>query len=657
MMISKGASAHLRTRAISDQDLVQKGPLTLDRHIWLRSLLLFVLAAVVLFVADSAVLRMHSGDYVEAIGHYRDKPFLQAANNQEVEESGTSYRWTTSESTMSFSELGPANSAQLVLHLGGRPQAGELELTLNGQPWTSLTATVEPRHYVLDLPIPLPDSIVIGLGGDTFKVDGDPRELGVKIVGFELQLTRPSIPFPVTTQYLAQVGILLAAAFASLRLLWSARAQAILLAALAIILALVMGSELLLGYAYFMPLAYSAIWLAGITWLFLPLAERYAYKQTNITIREIHILWALMLGACALRLSGIMYPTYAGQDLHLNLSRLYRTIMGQLIVIAPSSEFANGITIYPPGPYLTTMPGSLAISNYGLLMQGLMGTLDGSSAFFVALIARKLGGSMRAGIFALLMYSVSLPTFAVLQFGFSAQVFGQWFTAPLFLLLLHSRQAPKPLTWLFVAFLSMFGWYSHIGVAILAVTWIAYALLLTLLHDRRSAITGMVMMTALGLLAVALLYIDIAPTTLSHAGNTVTSDDKGWYPGLTPLLWKGSLLAYTEVGLFLLPVGLLLIAWRKDGWGRKVAPLAIILTALTYFYVDIAWLMQVRYFYFALPLAIPAIAIALSRIANRGPLGRTAAWVLVALIVLQGAMAWYGTTFGEIRISMTPLTH
>ena len=86
-------------------------------------------------------------------------------------------------------------------------------------------------------------------------------------------------------------------------------------------------------------------------------------------------------------------------------------------------------------------------------------------------------------------------------------------------------------------------------------------------------------------------------------------------------------------------------------------PLALLLTALIFFAVDLALAMQVRYFYFALPLALAAIAIVLGRIAARGRWAKTAIWVLVLALLLQGLAAWASAAFGEIQISMTPLTH
>jgi hypothetical protein len=83
----------------------------------------------------------------------------------------------------------------------------------------------------------------------------------------------------------------------------------------------------------------------------------------------------------------------------------------------------------------------------------------------------------------------------------------------------------------------------------------------------------------------------------------------------------------------------------------------MLLTALIFFLVDITLAMQVRYFYFALPLALAAIAIVLGRIAARGRWAAIVAWALVLTLLLQGAAAWFTAAFGDVQISMTPLTH
>jgi hypothetical protein len=385
------------------------------------------------------------------------------------------------------------------------------------------------------------------------------------------------------------------------------------------------------------------------------------------------LLWALMLLACAVRLAGVLYPTFAGQDLGLNLGRMIKTVGGQMVVIAGSSEFANGLTIYPPGPYLAALPGVTISDDFGSLLQGTLAMMDGATAFLVALLARRMGGDRAAGRFALLLYAGSTTAFAALEFGFAAQIFGQWFTTPLALLLI-SAAPPRPRTWLLATTLLLFGIFSHIGVAILGVAWMGIALLLfwaaelreglkehsfaryTLRALRFGSLWGVVLLAAAGLLALGLLYVDIAAITLSHATDTVAQRSGGGLRGATPLLLKGARMAYSDIGLALLPLGLAL-STQPAAKGRLVVVASWLLTALLFLAVDLTLAVQVRYFYFALPLALAAVGLFLGRMAARGPAARLAAWALVLALVLQGMLLWYSVAVGDGQLSMTPLTH
>jgi hypothetical protein len=621
----------------------------------MRSLLIFAAAVLTLLLADVALLWLHPGEYYVPVGNYRDKVFLQRVNYQEIASDGTTYRWTTADSTLWLNQIGVTRHAWLRLDLGGRPQADDVRLTLNDAPWAGFSATTQPRQYTLLLPPNPANELAVGIHSPTFRVSGDARRLGIKIEGFAVVLPRDSLPFPTMPQFLSQIALILAAQLTAVRLGWRRRALALLGLGLSLALAALLSVALLLTYSYLPRLAIAGGALAALTWLGLPLVERRLPWAGDT--REIRLLWALMLGACAIRLVGVLYPTFAGQDLGLNLGRWVKTVTGQMIVIAPSSEFANGLTIYPPGPYLAALPGATLFSDRGSLLQGVLAVLDGATAFLVALLARRLGGNRDAARFGLLLYAGSTTALAALEFGFAAQIFGQWFTTPLALLLMASTAPPRPRAWLLAALLLLLGIFSHVGVAILGVTWMGITLLLTLPRDRRDALWGMALMTAGGLLALGLLYIDIAAITLNHATSTVTQRGDGGLPGATPLLFKGARLAYTDIGLATLPLGLLLLTRARAGGGRLTVPLAWLLTALLFFVVDLLLAVQVRYFYFALPLALAAIAIVLGRLAARGRWARFATWALMLMLFLQGVMFWYSSAFGDGQLSMTPLTH
>jgi hypothetical protein len=404
----------------------------------------------------------------------------------------------------------------------------------------------------------------------------------------------------------------------------------------------------------------------------LPLAERAARAEaaerpaitTWGSIDEVRLLWALMLVAVGLRLVGVLYPTFGGQDLGRNINRFITTITGQLVIIAPSGEFARGLTIYPPGPYLGLAPLVALSDDLGTILQGGLATMDGFTALLVGLVARRLGAGRAAVRVALVLYAGNIAAFGAMAYSFSAQIYGQWFTAPiLLLLLLDAPKMPRPRTWVLVFLLVGFQALSHIGVMFLAVGWMGLTLAVLTLAWRRITWWGWFGYVAMCALAFAFLYIFIVDETLSHASREVLPGEPGvLFPGYRILLVNGLRLAYTDIGLALMPLGLWLI-WRAHRRAsgaplRTLAPAVGMLLAIIFFVlVDLVLNVQVRYFYFSLPLALAAIAMPLGLLAERGRLGQLAAWGVTLAMIAPYLALWFGATLAEGKISMTPLTH
>ncbi|MFO7167825.1 MAG: hypothetical protein DIU80_007325 [Chloroflexota bacterium] len=637
----------------------------------LRSLLLIAAAALLVLLADLALLRLHPGAYYVDVGNFRDKYFLTNAHRQETAEDGT-YRWTTERSTLWLTEFGVAPYALLHLDLGGRPEPASVTIALNDQPWTAFEAQTIPRRYTLMLPPDRGEQMRFELRSTTFQVPGDPRRLGVKVDGFGVTFLRSSQPLPIGRHAAAQVLALALLQVTALRLGWRWAWQALLLGAAAVGLAAVLASELLLAHAFMPRLAVAALAMALLTWLALPQLERAAAAEEARDpsaphwggVRELRVLWALGLAAIALRMAAVFYPTFEGQDLGRNVNRLLMTISGQLVIIAPSGEFASGLTIYPPGPYLGLMPLGVLTDQYGPILQGSLALMDGLTAFLVALLARRLGGGREAARMALVLYAGNIAAFGAMAYSFSAQIYGQWFTAPMLLLLLANGGWPRPRTWLLVSLLLAFQLLSHIGVAFLAVGWLGLTLVLLTLAWRRVPWWGWAGFALTCALAFALLYIFILDETLAHAQNSVLSSGRDTlFPGFRMLLVNGLRLGYSDIGLALLPLGLLLI-WRRFGAAAQgtplrqlAAPVGALLTLLFYLMVDLLLNVQVRYFYFALPLVLAAIAVALGAIAARGRVARLATWALTIAVVAPQVALWLSATLAEGKISMTPLTH
>jgi hypothetical protein len=416
-----------------------------------------------------------------------------------------------------------------------------------------------------------------------------------------------------------------------------------------------LGAALPIAYAYVVRLAIAAGLLLALTLVGLPIAQRVLAWAGDR--REIRLLWSLTVLACCLRLVGVLYPTFGGQDLDLNLSRLVKTMSGQMIIIANSSEFADGQTIYPPGPYLAVAPGYLAFGDRAALLQGAMALLDGTTALLVALLARRLGGNAQAARLALILYAGSATAVTVLSYSFSAQVFGQWFATPIALLLM-SDDRPAPIRrWAGAAVLLLMAICSHIGVAILLTAWFGMMILLKLVRPHRNLVWAAALLAACGLFALSTLYIDIVGIMLSHFSSLQRAADGGALRGATPLLLVGLWLVYTPVGLALLPLGLALVARSAREARRMAVPLAWVLTALVFLIVDLVLGLQVRYFYFMLPLALASVGIVLGQLAARGKLARLAAWSIALLVAAQAATLWMSATMADGKLSLTPLTH
>ncbi len=627
---------------------------------------LLAVIALLLLIADIALLQLHSGIYHVTVGNFRDEYFFENIYRQEQEINGTTYRWTRQNSILWLNQIGVGQHTLLTLDLGGRPTPADLKLSLRDQPWVAFQAQTTARHYTLLLPNTASDQLWIGISSPTFVAPGDPRQLGVKIVGFTIHNLHGGVPFPPIAQYLTQFALIVLAQLTIIRLNWRLPLQATLLCVLAATLALLLSSQLLLAMEYVPRLAFSAAILALLTWLVLPLIERWACATETgfITRHELHILWAMALGAVLVRHLGVLYPSFGGQDLGRNLDRLLATINGQLYIIAPSGEFAKGLTIYPTGPYLVLMPGSLAVGDMASLMQGGLALLDGFTALMVGLITIKLGGGKHAARLALALYAANIGAFGAMGYSFSAQIFGQWFTAPLALLLLTNSFPPTRRIWLFAMILMLFGVFSHIGVALLGIGWMGLILVLTTIAYRRIPWWGWGLFAGACLISFGFLYVEIVGPTLAHAAEKVVPRSVGsgtFFKGYRILLISGLRLAYSDIGLLLAPLGLLLLAPIVAGartWlQRRVVPLAWLGAALFFLMVDLILDVQVRYFYFALPLILPLIALPLGRIAARGRSAQLVAWALVIAIMLPQLVLWFGGTWGDGKIPMTPLTH
>lgn len=619
-----------------------------------RDLLLALLAALLVLLADVVLLRTMHGSYVVPVGTYRDSYFVSDANDRQSD-NGVPYRWTRARSTLWLHNLGDAPNPLLSLSLGGRPEPATVDVLVNDQPYTSFTAETTPRIIQLLLPPGLPAETRLDLVTSPLRSPGDPRELGVKLMRFQLNV--PGTQVPGWPSYLAQVLVLLGTQITLVRLRWRWRWQVALLAGVALALAVVLRNEWLTVYAYLPRLAVAALALMLLTMLVLPPAEQVPWLGGAA---EVRVLWSITLLACAIRLIGVLYPTFASQDTGLNMDRVYRVLNGQMVIIKSSFEFANGDTAHPPGIYLGMLPGALLFGDLPALMHGFTALLDGLTCLLIAMLVRRLGGNTHAARLAAVLYLGSYSAFSILGYGFQKHIFGQWFTTPIALVLLCADRPPQPRQWVFAAALLLISAFSHIGSTLLNFTWFACIGLLMVWAYRgvsRSWLVGAGLTALAGIAAFGLLYVSVFGISVSHASAAVGSERNGpLFPGADPLIIRGLLLGYTPWGTLLVPLGLWLV-WRRGMLRDHVATIGWVLTVIIFLFVDLRTGLQTRYFFFALPLAFGCIGMVLGKLATTGRFAQIACWALVLATVLQNVALWYSVTFADGKISMTPLTH
>jgi hypothetical protein len=623
---------------------------------WL-AILLFTLA--LLWLANLVAFRLHPGVYHIDVGTFRGGFWVKNAHAIEQAD-GRTYRWTRALTTLELVGIQSREHMVVQIASGPRPAPASIELRLNGTPWTHMPVAGWPRTAHLLLPPDAPHHTAIELVSPTFRGPDDERELGFMLDAFSLHALGATPIVPGLELLLVQVGLLSAVQLIVVRIGGRWPVQLLLGSLVAVASAGIQVFLLPLSFVFLLSLAIAAAILALATWLVLPhLTQTLSWAGDQGQIR---ILWALMLVAIAIRLIGVLHPTFNGQDIGIQLARLNMALNGQHVIIDPSHEFGGGRTIHPTGLYIAVLPLLAVIDDRAVAVQSLVATLDGITALFVGLLALRLGGSQTAARLAVVLYAGSLTAFAVLTYSFSAQIFGQWFTAPVLLLMSRPGALDQPRTWLLASFALAFAIFTHIGVAILAGAWFGLLVIMMLLLRRDSPALGasLASFVILMLSAFVLLYsYVVVEMVVSLAARLATggAETGPLLKGATGLLWKALFLAFTEIGMLLLPLALLRFFADPPTRDARLAVSAMLGAALVFFLVDIVFYLQVRYLYFMLPLALALIARLLGELAARGRAGYIMAWNLVIALSFVTITLWYGATWGSSRITMVMLTH
>jgi hypothetical protein len=562
------------------------------------------------------------------------------------------YRWTQGQATIDWGVRVTGSTALLGLRFGPQApnQLGEPVVIGIGTRYTVSTTTRDHGRQ-LRLLVPQASSdgaLTVQLSSPARVTPGDGRALGLRLEAATLDVRVAGIGAAALPLLGAQL-LLLGSCGMLLHWLQVARLGRVLGTSI-VALGTVgfVATQPLLATSYLLRLAVAVALLAALTPLLLPPLLRALGPTLGRAV------WGIALLACALRLIGTLYPPFDAYDLQLNLGRLHSVVAGNLVLTGRALEFRNNPTVYPPGPYLVFAPGLLLGLSPKLLVQGSIAIVDGLGAATTALLAHTLGLGRRTVLLTALLYAAVPITFTTLWYGLTAQIFGQALMAPLAVaLLLALRQ--RRWAWASALALLCVACLSHIGVATLAIAWLAAVLLLFGLQPkRRRALYRVGTLLMLGsFLAVSLIYIDVVLLKLAALHTVGEQVRAATYLPAYNLIWRGWLIAFSPLVLVLLPLGLWSI-WRSLTSDSQTLIGAWLGVVVLFCVVELVSALQVRYIYFLTPLACLLAAHCLALLVKHG---RAAVWVtvIVVTLLLGNSIVWWDASFNDQSPSMVSL--
>jgi hypothetical protein len=592
----------------------------------------------------------------------REAGVLLAGFHAPEQDSGVPFRWTSGDSRIDLAQFGRSRALVLGLELGASPpgrRAPALVLSYADQQPITVVIDDRPRTYRFLVPPTAArfGSLTVDLHSETMLAPPDTRPLGLRVEAATLDALAPSgLIWPAPAPALIHLLLLAACALLLRRLDLPFRVIIGILALAAIAVAVIYHQQQQLTDDYVLRLLAALVVLTILTYGLLPIAERYGGRIAPPQLMR--MLWAITVLACMIRLAGALYPLFDAFDLALNVDRLLKTLAGTLVITNRSLEFRNGITVYPPGPYVVLLPGLLLGLTPKLVVQAGIAMIDGCGAMTTALLARTLGASGRVALMSALIYATAPINLTVLWWGLSAQAFGQALMSPLALAILLALRQPRPRHWAIVGLLFSMALLTHIGVAILAVVWLGLSWLALRLRRATPLALWWRLTQVLvigGLVSFALIYIDVVGLKLQQMYEVGEKVQTSGYVPAYSLIARGFLIAFHPLGLLLLPIGLLLL-WRHrlppggaeliGGWVGAVA---------LFWAIEMYSGLQVRYIYFLTPLACILIGVLLGRLAICGRPARRVAWAVTLLLVAQGSIYWLTGALAGVQMSMVSL--
>jgi toxin CptA len=263
-----------------------------------------------------------------------------------------------------------------------------------------------------------------------------------------------------------------------------------------------------------------------------------------------------------------------------------------------------------------------------------------------------------------------------LWWGFMTNVAGQTLLLLLVLALLAFEERPELPRALLLLVAATLAILSHVGVLIQLVAMLGLLFLFSLgrtstprlgialvpqaSHGARRL--AWVLPVAAAAALVSLLYLSVVLLPMLGEARSVfagrkaidaakLAHDRAYIVGIMPTALARGL---TGVVPLLALWGLPLLLRTATPLGRRTL-IAWLLTPLFFFAVDVAFILQVRYIYFAAPLCCLAAAAILARLPGRT--GRAIALVVASSVFLAGSILWLNGAIFAIKASLIPLTH
>lgn len=612
------------------------------------------------------------------VGQWGDHTILRGVHGRESNPS-EDYRWTEEHTTIMFPNLSDRYRILQIRAHGWRPEGVPspcVRLLAGERLWGVFQTERALRTYTILLPdAALRSTIDMSLISATYTPSGETRSVGIAIDRITLRaLSSPGSP--VTGQFAGQALLLgLTLALIALLTLPGAVPAVVGLLASTTLVLLNVTEPLWVGLGLIHWLTVAAL-LAGATWLVAPRLVRALQPTTDtdpsshpspatwITQAQARIAWALLVAALLVRLAGAVHPLFDARDIHVHTRWLRTVAGGQLFFYSTPAEFQNRQTFNPPAAYIVLLPLHLALNDMRLTVQAGVAALDALIALLLLLIARELGLSARAGLFAMALH-VTLPiSMTMMWWGFAANAIAQVWWALLLWLLLRLTRAPDRSLFALFTIVAILCLTTHIGAL---VTLTAFLGLITLIgwrvlpdHGWRAMVAGLLLAGT----GAVLMYFMPAAAPLASAPRSPTTLDPvasfteglALWPERVDLVQRGLILGFLPPVLALAAVGLplLFMARRRHPLQRTIV-LSMAAVCVAFFLSYVFLQLLTRYIYFATPLVCLAAGAALAQLAVR-PGGRWVTYSLTLFVVWSGVLLWFGGVLLRIKPSLVPLT-